>query len=36
MATIKGDIPMLQLAEKVWVDENGEISEFSNRCDSKI
>ena len=27
----KGDIPMLQLAEKAfWVDENGEISEFSN------
>lgn len=27
----KGDIPMLQLAEKAfWVDENGEISEFCN------
>lgn len=27
----KGDIPMLQLAKKAfWVDENGEISEFSN------
>ena len=27
----EGDIPMLQLAEKAfWVDENGEISEFSN------
>ena len=27
----KGDIPMLQLAEKAfWVDETGEISEFSN------
>lgn len=26
-----GDIPMLQLAEKAfWVDENGEISEYSN------
>ena len=27
----KGDIPMLELAEKAfWVDENGRISEFSN------
>lgn len=27
----RGDVPMLQLAEKAfWVDENGEISEFSN------